>query len=748
MKVNLPVEGMTCASCVARVEKVLRKVDGVEEVSVNLATERASFSYDPQKTTPEALADAVAGYGYKLNIAPLKQTGTTENTTAKDNLFNKQEDSLFRDFRLALVFSLPVFILGMGSMWEGFYNLIPIDEQSLNKLLLILATPVMFIPGKRFFKAAWSSAKHLSADMNTLVAVGTSSAYIYSTVATLFPKLLGMHHAGHIYFDTSVVIITLILMGKWLEGRSKKKATDEIGKLFALRPVQSTVRRNGQESIVPIGELQIGDTVLLYSGDKIPADGTVTTGSTSVDEAMLTGESMPVSKAPGDKIFGGTVNKNGYIEFTVEALGDNSALGRIIKLVEEAQGSKAPIQNLADKIASVFVPVVIGIAIIAFFITLFFSSEPTFANALIRFVAVLIIACPCALGLATPTAIIVATGNAARRGILIKNGEALETAHKIQVLLLDKTGTITIGKPEIKSFIVINNKASEEQLFLKNSFSKRLLQLAASLEAKSSHPLAFAIIDFAQKNQVALLPVSGLAFTDSSGLKGTLEKRDIVLGKAEFVLTNLRDDAQRDILATQHIAIGTAVHLAVDGEYAGYFLIHDPVRADVAEAVSQAKRMGIKPVMVSGDRKAYAEQIAAEVGIEEVIAEIHPEDKARIVEKYQAKHLTVGMVGDGINDAPALAKSDVAFAMGSGTDVAGESAQITLMRNSLLSVIDAIRLSKKAIRIIKQNLFWAFIYNVIGIPLAALGLLNPMIAALAMSLSSVSVISNSLRLRR
>lgn len=749
MKLNLPVEGMTCASCVARVEKVLRKTEGVAEVSVNLATERAAVTFDPEKTTPEVLAKKVAEYGYTLRIDTLQQTrGDKPVSQNNDRLFQNQEDSLFADFRTALILTVPVFLLGMGSMIEGFFNYFPASEDTLNKILLILTTPVMFLPGRRFFTAAIKNAKHFTADMNTLVAVGTGSAYLYSLIATLFPQLLNMHHASHTYFDTSVVIITLILMGKWLESRSKKKATDEIAKLFALRPDTANIIRNGNEISVPLAELQIGDIMIIRSGDKIPADGAILEGEITVEESMLTGESFPVAKRPGSPVYGGTVNKSGYAECSITALGDNSALGKIIKLVEEAQGSKAPIQNLADSIAAVFVPIVISIAVIAFLGTVFFVPDAGFADALIRFVAVLIIACPCALGLATPTAIIVSTGSAARKGILIKNGEALELAHKIQILLLDKTGTITTGSPEVKSFTILNNEKPEEQIPPVNSYSKRVLQLCASLEARSSHPLAYSILAFAHKYDISLLPVEELALSDSNGLAGIVDKRQVILGKPEYVLSKLKSDAQKSNLISHNVPPGTVVHIAVDDEYQGYFLIHDPVRAEASAAISEAKRMGIKPVMVTGDQKAYANDIAAQTGIEEVVAEIRPEDKAYIVEKYQAKQQIVAMVGDGINDAPALAKSDVAFAMSSGTDIAGEGAQIVLMRNSLMSVIEAIRLSKRTISIIKQNLFWAFIYNVIGIPLAALGLLNPMIAALAMSLSSVSVISNSLRLKK
>lgn len=731
-RVTLPVEGMTCAACVARVEKILTKIDGVENVAVNLATEEASFDLEKSKASPAEIYKAVEEYGYKIDITALIESKNKAQEQT-ENRFEKHERQLQNDFRISLALAIPVSVLGMLSMWSGLYDLLHIAPGTLNTILFVLSTPVLLFPGRRFFIAFWRNTKHFSADMNSLVAIGTGAAYVYSALMTFFPSLLHVHNGtAHTYYDTTVVIITLILMGKWLESRSKRKTTQEIQKLLELRPKDATVIRGGTQVTIPVEQLRTGDVVVIKPGERITADGIITTGTTHVDESMVTGESFPVKKSVGAHVVGGTINKNGYIEFEVTALGDNSVLGQIIKMVEEAQGSKAPIQNLADKIAAVFVPVVLLIAIAALAGWMLIANAPL-SMALMNFVAVLIIACPCALGLATPTAIIVGTGNGAKRGILIKNGEALEIAHKIDTLLIDKTGTLTEGLPTIAA----TSFAAEEK--------DNLISLIASVELKSEHPIANAITEYAKLNNLVIDECSDFIYTEGKGVSGIVKGSRIHAGNWDFIMQN--SDAALQKPDTGNYT-GIIIYVSVDNTYAGFMVLDDTVKTSSIQAIAALKKLGIKTVMLTGDAEKTAQAIGRKIGIDEIISGVLPGDKAAYVRKYQAQNKVVGMVGDGINDAPALAASNVAFAIGSGTDAAIETASVTILRNDLSGVVDAILLSRKTIRIIKQNLFWAFVYNSIGIPLAAFGLLNPMFAALAMSMSSVSVVSNSLRLRK
>ncbi len=732
MRVSFPVEGMTCASCVARVEKAITKVDGVSQVSVNLATERASFDIDSKVFSSDALAASIDRYGYKIDMSSLTPvSGTQKNNVERANIFKKDETVLKKDFVVALVFTLPIFVLSMTTMFEQGADFIGIPADTLNKLLLVLSTPVMFIPGKRFFSAFWKNTKHFSADMNSLTAVGAGSAYLYSVLVTLFPEYAGMHHTPHTFFETAAVIITLILMGKWLEGRSKEKTTNEIKKLFELRPDTATVKLNTGLVSVPVIDLELGNIIVVKPGEKIAADGIITEGSSFIEESLITGESYPVHKKVSDKVTGGTLNKNGYIEFRITALGENSVLGKIIKIVEEAQSSKAPVQNLADKIASVFVPSVILIAVFTFFgWYIFGGTDSTFAISMMRFVAVLIIACPCALGLATPTAIIVATGTAARRGILIKNGEALETARSLTTMVMDKTGTLTIGKPKVVETSFVNF----DRTFILNAI--------AALESKSEHPLASAIIDYCDSTDISNLSVSNFLSISGMGITGQFDGRHIKIGNKDFA------KPQDDFVETNFVSNTSIVHIEIDNIPAGYLVIADTLKEHSRQAIQQLQDMNIKVVLLSGDNENAVQLTAKELGVNEYYSQVLPEEKAQVIEKLQKRGEVVGMIGDGVNDAPALAKSNVAFAVGSGTDVSIETAQVTILNDDIRAVSQAVELSKKTLRIIKQNLFWAFIYNIIGIPLAALGYLDPMIAALAMSLSSVSVISNSLRLRK
>ncbi|MGE5351183.1 MAG: heavy metal translocating P-type ATPase [Acidobacteriota bacterium] len=742
-KFSLPVEGMTCASCVARVEKAIGKVEGVKNVAVNFATEKANFELDLSKADLSKIAEIVEDAGYKIKLPEKTETAQVEAETEEkeeDNAFYK---ALTKDLLFALILTVPVFLISMTMEFSWFHRLFPssLSHEKLmdyiNKILLILTTPVVFISGKRFFTIFWNNLKHFAADMNSLVAIGTGTAYIYSLIATLFPEMItSSGNLPHVYYDSTAVIITLILTGRWLENRAKRKTGSAIKKLLELKPKTASVRRLGKEVTVKIDELALKDIVIVRPGEKIPSDGVIKEGLSTVDESMITGEAIPVEKGPGSKVIGGTINKNGFFEFEITALGKNSVLGQIIKYVEEAQGSKAPIQKLADKIASVFVPAVVAIALLTFIVWLIMGGPGAFNIALINFVAVLIIACPCALGLATPTAIMVGTGLGANNGILIKNGESLEHAHKINVLVLDKTGTITEGKPSVTD--IISHEISEDEL----------MKIASSVESRSEHPLAQAVVDYAKAKDLRLGSPESFKNIPGHGIQAVIEGKAVLIGNEKL----MRDyslktgEFQEDFDRLSSLG-KTIIFIAIDGGIKGIIAIEDPIKSTSKEAIRKLKNMGISVVMLTGDNRKTAEAIAKRIGVDEFRAEILPEDKAREIAKYQKEGSVTAMVGDGINDAPALAQSDVGIAMGSGTDVAIETADITLLKSDLQGVVSSIQLSKRTIRTIKQNLFWAFIYNVLGIPLAALGLLNPMFAALAMSFSSVSVVTNSLRLR-
>jgi len=733
-RIIAPIEGMTCASCVARVEKSILKVDGVKNVSVNLATEKVMIEFETGKIDLSKIAKTVEDAGYKIDFTSDSKKAEKKDNDVTDKL-RETNKKLKNDFILALLFSIPIVILNMGAMWISFEDLFSLTLDDVNKILLILTTPVIFISGKRFFKIFFSNLKHFSADMNTLVAVGTGSAYLYSTAVTLFPNLfLSANQTSHVYFDTAAVIITLILMGKWLEAKAKTKTGSTIKKLLNLKPEFALIKKNGVEVKVSIDEIKTGDTVLVKPGGKIPADGIVLSGNSVVDESMITGESIPVEKSVGAKVIGGTINKNGYIEFEITAVGDNSLLGQIIRMVEEAQGSKAPIQNLADKVASVFVPVVIVISIVTFIA--WTISGSSFNTALINFVAVLIIACPCALGLATPTAIIVGTGKAAQLGILIKDGESLETAHKISTIIFDKTGTLTEGRPVLTR--IRTNDISEEEL----------LQYAASLEKKSEHPFGESILAAAQKRNLSLFESELLVNTIGRGILGKVNGSEVAAGNISFMNEHsIKIDSWVNQAEKEISRGGTIIFVAIDKKIKGLLKLEDVIRNESKDAVKKLKDMGLKVVMLTGDNQQNAKYIAENAGIDFFEAEILPDEKAKAIKKFQKENEIVAMVGDGINDSPALAQSDIGIALGTGTDIAIESSSIIIIRNDLNALVSAIQLSKKTIKTIKQNLFWAFFYNVICIPLAALGLLNPMFAALAMSLSSVSVVSNSLRIK-
>ena len=738
-KLNLPVEGMTCASCVARVEKAISKVEGVKNVSVNFATEKASFEIDPDRVDMAKITEVVEEAGYKISISDSsKMDGETDTEIyGSEATISEYEKQLKKDFVFGIILTIPIFLLSMGSMWESFSNALPFSIDQLNRILLILTTTVIFISGKRFFIIFWNNLKHFAADMNSLVAVGTGAAYLFSLVVTLFPELvIKPGEMPHVYFDTAAMIITLILMGRWLEAKAKSRTNTAVKKLIGLKPKTAIIKKNGKEYEVKLAELKTGDIVIIKPGGKIPADGEIISGSTVIDESMITGESIPVEKAAGTKIIGGTINKTGSFEFKITAVGNNSMLGQIIKMVEDAQGSKAPIQNLADKVASIFVPVVIIIAIITFILWMIVGTEAVFNTALINFVAVLIIACPCALGLATPTALMVGTGKGAQSGVLIKNGTALELAHKITTVIFDKTGTLTEGKPKVTD--IYTNDISENEL----------LKFAASAEKKSEHPLAESILKAAQDKKIELMETESFNSVTGFGVTAIIEGNSIAIGNRKLMEEYSTDLSTAKNKIEEFSNSGKSViYVNINGELKGVFAIEDPVKNNSAEVIGELKKMDIKTVMITGDNKFTAAKIAEKTGVDYFESEVLPNEKTEAVKKYQSKNEIVAMVGDGINDAPALAQSDVGIAIGSGTDIAMETGSIVLMSGDLYGVLSAIKLSKRTLATIKQNLFWAFIYNTIGIPLAALGLLNPMFAALAMSLSSVSVVSNSLRLK-
>jgi Cu+-exporting ATPase len=727
---TLSVEGMTCASCVLRVEKSLKRLGGVSDAVVNLASEKVKVSFDPSRVTLSNLQAAVADSGYTLAL----QSETASASGGKDAAYRH----LRNDLILSAVLAVPIMVFGMLSMTRWYMAWSPLSLDGTNTLLMVLTTPVMFISGRRFFTGFWATARHRTADMNTLVAVGTGVAFVYSTFVVLFPELLGLHgHQGEVYFDTSATIITLILLGRLLEARARKRASDAIQGLLGLQPSTARVLRNGEERDVTIEEVVVGDVLVVRPGERIPVDGVIIKGLTIIDESMVTGESLPVERKEGGRVIGGTMNRNGSMEFRAAAVGKDTVLARIVRLVEDAQGSKAPIQTLADRVASVFVPVVIGIAFLTF-ILLFFAGDETFAGALIRFIAVLIIACPCALGLATPTAIMVGTGTAARLGLLIKGAESLERIHAITTVVFDKTGTITEGKPSVTEVIPFNGYDAAE-----------VLERAASIEKRSEHPLGEAIVRYALREGVPFPTVDVFQSLTGLGVAGIVDGVPVAAGTLRLMREYAIDVAGVLETSARLSSEGkTPIVVALGGKVAGVIGVADTIKPTSGNAIRALHSMGIETVMLTGDNEQTAHAIAAEAGVDRVLAGVLPHEKADHIKALQSGGKVVAMVGDGINDAPALAQADVGIAMGTGTDIAMETAGITLMNGDLGGVARVIRLSTRIVATIKQNLFWAFVYNVIGIPLAALGFLSPMIAAAAMAFSSVSVVSNSLRLKR
>ena len=742
-KIDFSVLGMSCAACSKSAERSLKKTEGVSSAVVNIATEKASVEYDPKVCNIDNLRAAVEKAGFTMEL--------------EDHIDREDDTTSFKRFLVAIVFASLLFTISMGPMAGiSLPAIISPHHNPLNYALIqaILAIVVM-VAGKKFYIKGFKALYQLGPNMDSLVAVSTSASFIYSIISTFkiayepgfADNILASGHHLPLYYESCAMIIALIMLGKYLEGRSKSKTSEAIKSLLELQAKIAIIEVDGQEKEVEIDKVRVGDIVIVKPGQKIPVDGSVIFGSTSIDESMLTGESIPVEKTVGDPVTGASVNKNGYIKFKVEKVGKDTTLSQIIRLVEEAQNRKAPIANLADLISGYFVPTVIGIALVSGLAWLFIGGT-SFQFAFTIFISVLVIACPCALGLATPTAIMVGTGKGAENGILIKGGDSLESAHKISTVAFDKTGTITEGRPRVTGVKNLSKSLDEDQL----------MSFAASIESNSEHPLADAIVDYSKEKGVEIYPVEDFVSITGKGVEALINKKRVSLGNLKLIDSygDINDKSSLKSMVDEYAERGnTPMLLAIDGHVKAIIAVADTIKEDSAKAVEKLHQMGIKVAMITGDNEKTALAIAKQVGIDIVRADVLPSEKSQVIKDLQDQGEFVAMVGDGINDAPALALADVGIAIGSGTDVAIESADIVLMKNSLMDVPNSIKLSKETIRNIKENLGWAFGYNIIGIPFAAgliylFGgpLLNPMIAAAAMSLSSVSVVSNALRLRK
>ena len=728
-EVKLGIQGMNCAACSTRVERGLSKMPGVLHASVNLATEKASVQINPAEVDVSDVKRKISQLGYTPFEFGDEEANEEQGNDKRKQVIDRQR----LNFLLAAGFSLPLFVmmLAMVFRWHWLMELPVFDP----RVQFIFATVVQFIPGWYFYKDAYGSLRGGGANMSVLVALGTSAAYFYSVAATFLSDTLGIHE---VYYESSAIIITLVLLGKMLESQAKGRTSEAIRKLMGLRPKNATVIRNDVEQQIPIEEVMAGDVVVVRPGEKIPVDGIIIDGHSTVDESMLTGESVPVDKTTDDEVIGATINRLGTFKFKATKVGRDTALAQIIKVVEDAQGSKAPVQRMADTISAYFVPAVVGIAVITFLGWYFFGTNGDFTRAMINFTAVLVIACPCALGLATPTSIMVGTGKGAENGILIKGGEHLENTFRLNTVVLDKTGTITKGEPELTDSLTIGNISLEE-----------LLKLAAAAERPSEHPLAQAIVNGAKQRNINLPEPQHFQAIPGRGVVAEVEGKQVLIGTVTLMQTNNVEVANlKSQVHTLEEQGKTAMYVAVNNQATGILAVADTVKEHSRQAIKVLKEMGIEVWMITGDNERTAQAIAKEVGIENVLAEVLPEQKAEKVQQLKGLNKKVGMVGDGINDAPALVTADVGFAIGTGTDVAMEAADITLIGGNLMGIANSIKLSRATMKNIKQNLFWALIYNTVGIPVAALGFLSPILAGAAMAFSSVSVVSNALRLRK
>lgn len=725
--VKLKIDGMTCASCVTRVEKAISKAQGIKNVSINLVSEKATLSIDIDKYNFEEVKKFIEDAGYEVK--------SSENESITKSLFNSKTntklDKAKNEFISSLIFTIPVFILNMAMMSDSFINRLNLQHNFISIFLFVLTFLLIIISGRKFYIQFAINLTHLTFDMNSLISIGTGSAFLFSAIVTFFPSILPENLQKHVYYDTTAVIISLILLGRWLESKAKFKTNEAINELVKIQPQKALVKVGNTEIEKHIDDLRANDIVIIKPGQNIPTDGIVVEGFSTVDESIVTGESIPVEKSAGSKVKSGSVNKTGYIEYRVTTSASNSTLGQIIRLMEQSQGVKAPIQKTADKIASVFVPIVIFIAITTFIIWYLTSHRLDFA--LINFISVLIIACPCALGLAIPTALIVGIGGAAKKGILIRDGSSLELFHKVSTIFFDKTGTLTSKKLKVESYKIFDLDI------------KTLLEYVIPAEKKSEHPVAQALVSFSNSFNLNEKVIEHFDSKTGLGIEAVVEGKEVAIGNKNFLKSKFEKEID---LFSGNIDSQSEVYVLINKKLEAVFTISEEIKPEASEIIRKFSELGVKSFILSGDKIEQTKRIAEKCGVTAFESELLPEDKLNIIKKFQAKGEIVAFIGDGINDAPSITEADVGIAMGSGTDIAILSGGVILLNDNLNNILLFKKISKKVDTAIKQNLFWAFIYNVIGLPLAAFGLLNPIFAAFAMSMSSVSVISNSLRVKK